>query len=155
MVGLVLKATRWAVDRVRLAGRGLRILLAHRPHDGAGSLNITPRTPACLRKSVKDTRQLIKGDENALVRLRVALFVRLAARMHDLMPFSVVFPLPLQTSSLSEPVSTSSTHLHLTTSIHPASTSPKTAFGYKSCCERTSPSVPFLGSKVQQVRVSP
>lgn len=157
MVGLVLKATRWAVDRVRLARRGLRILLAHRPHDGAGSLNITPRAPACLRKSVEDTGQLIEGDENALVRprVRVTLFVRLAARMHDLMPFSVVFPLPLQTSSLSEPVSTSSTHLHLTTSIHPASTSPKTAFGYRSCCKQTSPSVPFLGSKVQQVRVSP
>lgn len=155
MVGLVLKATRWAVDRVRLARRGLRILLAHRPHDGAGSLNITPGAPACLRKSVKDTGQLIEGDENVLVRLGVTLFVRLAARMHDLMPFSVVFPLPLQTSSLSEPVSTSSTHLHLTTSIHPASTSPKTAFGYISCCKQTSPSVPFLGSKVQQVRVSP
>lgn len=54
IVGLVLKATRWALDRVRLVRRGLRILLAHRPYDGAGSLNITPRTPACLRKCVKD-----------------------------------------------------------------------------------------------------
>ena len=100
MVGLVLKATRWAVDRVRLVRRGLRILLAHRPHDGAGSLNITPQAPACLRKSVEDTRQMIEGGENVLVRLRVTLFVRLAARMHDLMPFSVISPFPPQTFEL-------------------------------------------------------
>ena len=70
MVGLVLKASRWAVDRVRLVDRGLRILLAHRPHDGAGSLNITPRAPACLRESVRNTRQLVGDDENVLVRVR-------------------------------------------------------------------------------------
>jgi hypothetical protein len=52
MVGLVLKASRWRL----VVTRGVRILLAHRPHDGAGSLNITPRTPACLRESVKDTK---------------------------------------------------------------------------------------------------
>lgn len=69
MVGLVLKATRWAVDRERLVRRGLRILLAHRPHDGAGSLNITPQAPACLRKSVRDTGQLSESDEDELVSL--------------------------------------------------------------------------------------
>ena len=44
--------------------------------------------------------QMIEGGENVLVRLRVTLFIRLAARMHDLMPFSVISPFPPQTFEL-------------------------------------------------------
>jgi len=81
MVGLVLKASRWAVDRVRLVDRGLRILLAHRPHDGAGSLNITPQALACLRESVKDTEQMIDGDRNVV--LRIGLYHCLQSTAHQ------------------------------------------------------------------------
>ena len=50
--GLVLKASRWVFDRARLrvvVHRGFKILDAHCPHDGAGSLNMTPARSECLR----------------------------------------------------------------------------------------------------------
>jgi hypothetical protein len=50
--GLVLKASRWVFDRARLcvvAHRGFKVHRAHCPHDGAGSLNMTPAKSACLR----------------------------------------------------------------------------------------------------------
>ena len=50
--GLVLKASRWVFDRARLrvvVHRDFKIRDAHCPHDGAGSLNMTPARSRCLR----------------------------------------------------------------------------------------------------------
>ena len=53
---LVLKASRWVFDRARLrvvVHRDFKIRDAHCPHDGAGSLNMTPARCACLRYAAR------------------------------------------------------------------------------------------------------
>jgi hypothetical protein len=52
------------------------MLLAHRPHDGAGSLNITPQSPWCLRESVKDTEHLVVGGDKSYAMICTLLKAR-------------------------------------------------------------------------------
>jgi hypothetical protein len=52
------------------------MLFAHRPHDGAGSLNITPQSRWCLRESVKDTAHLIVGGDKSVAMICTLLKAR-------------------------------------------------------------------------------
>jgi hypothetical protein len=78
------------------------MLFAHRPHDGAGSLNITPQSRWCLRESVKDTAHLIVGGDKSVAMICTLLKAR---KSDDL---TCVGP-----RDFAEPVSTSLTPSHL------------------------------------------